>query len=33
VAVPPEAFEGFRGEVRRLAAEGIVTRVEAEPQL
>jgi primosomal protein N' (replication factor Y) (superfamily II helicase) len=33
VAVPPDGFERFRREVRRLAADGIVDRVEAEPQL
>jgi primosomal protein N' (replication factor Y) len=33
VAVPPDALEAFRGEVRRLAVEGTVTRVDAEPQL
>jgi primosomal protein N' (replication factor Y) len=32
-SVPPEAFELFQAEVRRLAGEGTVTRVEAEPQL
>jgi primosomal protein N' (replication factor Y) len=32
-AVPPDAFEVFRGEVRRFAVEGTVTRVDAEPQL
>jgi primosomal protein N' (replication factor Y) len=33
VAVPPDAFETFRREVRRLSVEGTVTRVDAEPQL
>lgn len=33
VAVPPAVLDRFRDEVRRLAAEGIVDRVEAEPQL
>jgi primosomal protein N' (replication factor Y) len=33
VAVPPGGIERFRREVRRLAVEGIVDRVEAEPQL
>jgi hypothetical protein len=33
VALPPENLDRFRTEVRRLAAEGIVDRVEAEPQL
>jgi primosomal protein N' (replication factor Y) (superfamily II helicase) len=33
VAVPPDTFEAFRGKVRRLAIEGAVTRVDAEPQL
>jgi hypothetical protein len=33
VAVPPAALDRFRDEVRRLAAEGLVDRVEAEPQL
>ena len=33
VAVPPERLEGFRREVLRLAADGSVDRVEAEPQL
>jgi primosomal protein N' (replication factor Y) len=33
VAVPPLSLDRFRHEVRRLAAEGTVDRVEAEPQL
>jgi primosomal protein N' (replication factor Y) len=33
VAVPPMDLDRFRHEVRRLAAEGTVDRVEAEPQL
>jgi hypothetical protein len=33
VSVPADAFDGFQDEVRRLAADGIVSRVEAEPQL
>jgi primosomal protein N' (replication factor Y) len=33
VAVRPEALAGFRLEVIRLASEGALTRVEAEPQL
>jgi primosomal protein N' (replication factor Y) len=33
VAVRPEALPGFRRDVVRLATDGIVTRVEAEPQL
>jgi primosomal protein N' (replication factor Y) len=33
VAVPPEALTRFRQTILRLAGEGIVTRVEAEPQL
>jgi primosomal protein N' (replication factor Y) len=33
VAVPPVGLDRFRHEVRRMAAEGTVDRVEAEPQL
>ena len=33
VAVPPARLALFRREAMRLAAEGVVTRVEAEPQL
>jgi primosomal protein N' (replication factor Y) (superfamily II helicase) len=33
VAVPPSGLDRFRQEVRRLAAEGTVERVEAEPHL
>jgi hypothetical protein len=33
VAVPPMSLDRFRHEVRRLATEGTVERVEAEPQL
>jgi primosomal protein N' (replication factor Y) (superfamily II helicase) len=33
VAVPPEALPGLRRAILRLAADGVVTRVEAEPQL
>ena len=33
VAVPPESIGSFRHEVLRLASEGAVDRVEAEPQL
>jgi primosomal protein N' (replication factor Y) len=33
VAVPPMGLDRFRHEVRRLAVEGIVDRVEAEPHL
>jgi primosomal protein N' (replication factor Y) len=33
VAVRPEALAGFRAEVMRLAGEGLVDRVEAEPHL
>ncbi len=33
VAVRPESSPGFREEVLRLAARGLVLRVEAEPHL
>jgi primosomal protein N' len=33
VAVSPEHLQAFRGEVLRLASEGEVARVEAEPQV
>jgi primosomal protein N' len=33
VAVPPAGIDRFRRDVRRLAVDGIVDRVEAEPQL
>jgi primosomal protein N' len=33
VVVPPIGLERFRREVRRLAGQGVVDRVEAEPQL
>ena len=33
VAVPPQRLPAFRGGVLRLAAEGEVARVEAEPQV
>jgi hypothetical protein len=33
VAVPPDGLPRFRREVLRLAVEGAVRRVEAEPQL
>jgi primosomal protein N' (replication factor Y) len=33
VAVPPRDLARFRREILRLAGQGIVTRVEAEPQL
>jgi hypothetical protein len=33
VALDPEQVPGFGGAIRRLAAGGVVTRVEAEPLL
>jgi hypothetical protein len=33
VAVPPANLARFRQEILRLASQGTVTRVEAEPQL
>jgi hypothetical protein len=33
VALDPEQVPGFGGAIRRLAAGGVVTRVEAEPHL
>jgi primosomal protein N' len=33
VAVSPERLDGFRARIRELAAEGVVDRIEAEPQL